>query len=534
MLGYLMKTMILRRTGRALSVLFLAAMVAGVALLTVPDRVEAQVSSRIKQSLQKRKARVSCRYDIIGPNETLIGVRLPPPWNTFVAKPSTLEFYQIHDKAWNLLLEALFPNGRPTRVRTKALLPATDSIETFASAPHIFRLHGLQPEAIPLLRKHPNILFVSTDPGVVNIEARAPTQNEVINPKQINLDNPGDVPFTDLSGNAQQSVKGMDIDGILPWRWSIGSTDVVVAIIDDTFDLSKPELKENLYTNTLEVPCNGIDDDRNGYVDDATGYDVTRKTGCIRPSSETSTHGTSMALTIAAPFRRPTEKSIVGIAPGVRFLPVHLNNNFKNINEAYTYIATMKKRGVPVRVINLSLGLPMTQNLPITQFECALVARTGRPTPLGELLASDVTIVAAAGNEGSNNDIQPVCPGNFASVHPHVVTVGAVDPAGKHPFFSNFGKISVTTSAPGSAVYTGYGYSTGTSVAAAHVSGIAALMYSIDSSLTAKELKEILIGATRYKELDLPTVSRGIVSANLAATAVAQRVRPTSLRKPPL
>jgi subtilisin family serine protease len=241
-----------------------------------------------------------------------------------------------------------------------------------------------------------------------------------------------------------------------------------------------------------------------------------------------------MALTIGAPFRRPTENSIVGIAPGIRFLPVHLNNNFKNINEAYTYIATMKKRGVPVRVINLSLGLPMTQNLPITQFECALVARTGRPTPLGELLASDVTIVAAAGNEGSNNDIQPVCPGNFASVHPHVVTVGAVDPAGKHPFFSNFGKISVTTSAPGSAVYTGYGYSTGTSVAAAHVSGIAALMYSIDSSLTAKELKEILIGATRYKELDLPTVSRGIVSANLAATAVAQRVRPTSLRKPPL
>jgi subtilisin family serine protease len=385
-----------------------------------------------------------------------------------------------------------------------------------------------------MLRKHPNVLFVSNEPGVVNIEARSASQNVVINPKQINLDNPGDIPFTDVTGSTRKSVKGMDIDGILPWRWSIGSADVVVAIIDDSFDLTKPEFKESLYTNTQEVPCNGIDDDQNGYVDDATGYDVTLKTGCIKPSQTTSTHGTSMALTISAPFRRPTESSIVGIAPGVRFLPLHLNHNFKNINQAYTYIATMKKRGVPVRVINLSLGLPMSDALPPTHFECALATRTGNLTPLGELLASDVTIVAAAGNDGSNNDLTPICPGNFASVHPHVVSVAAVDPAGKHPFFSNFGKISVTTSAPGSAVYTGYGYSTGTSVAAAHVSGIAALMYSIDPALTAKEVKDILIGATRYQELDLPTVSRGIVSANLAATTVAQRVRPVTRKKPPL
>ena len=529
-----MKTTMLLRKGSALSVLFLAATVAGVACLTIADRAEAQVSSRVKQTLKKRNARVSARYDIIGPNETLVGVRLPPPWDTFVAKPSTAQFYAIQDEAWKVLVGALFPNGIPTIPRIKPILPATDSIETFASAPHIFRLHGLHPDGISMLRKHPNILFVSNEPGVVNIEARSANQNAVINPKQINLDNPGDIPFTDLTGRTLKSVNDIDIDGIMPWRWSIGSADVVVAIIDDSFDLTKQEFKESLYTNTGEIPCNGIDDDRNGYVDDATGYDVTLKTGCFQPPQTTSTHGTAMALTIAAPFRRPTESSIVGIAPGVRFLPVHLNSNFKNINQAYTYIATMRKRGVPVRVINLSLGLPASEALPPTQFECALATRTGNLTPLGELLASDVTIVAAAGNDGSDNDLKPICPGNFASVHPHVVTVAAVDPAGKHPFFSNFGKISVTTSAPGSAVYTGYGYSTGTSVAAAHVSGIAALMYSIDRSLTAKEVKEILIASTRHQELDLQTVSRGVVSANLATTAVAKRVRPVSLKKPPL
>jgi hypothetical protein len=349
--------MMLLRECSALTVLFLAATVAGVACLTIADRAEAQVSSRVKQTLKKRNARVSARYDIIGPNETLVGVRLPPPWNTFVAKPSTVQFYAIQDEAWKVLVGALFPNGKPTSPRIKPILPATDSIETFASVPHIFRLHGLQPEGIPMLRKHPNILFVSNKPGVVNIEARSANQNGVVNPKQINLDNPGDVPFTDLTGTTLKSVNGMDIDGIMPWRWSIGSADVVVAIIDDSFDLTKQEFKESLYTNTGEIPCNGIDDDRNGYVDDATGYDVTLNTGCFQPPQTTSTHGTSMALTIAAPFRRPTESSIVGISPGVRFLPVHLNNNFKNINKAYTYIATMKKRGVPVRVINLSLGL---------------------------------------------------------------------------------------------------------------------------------------------------------------------------------
>lgn len=519
----------------ALLVALHAALLTGLVSLGPSYRVEAQTKQGMqvaKQVLKKRNARVSSRYDIIDEDTTLIGVRLPPPWDTILPQPRTAEFYKAHDAAFEILIRALFPKGFPAPTSVKAPLPGHNAIESFQSVPHVFRLHNLQPDAIPELRKDANVLFVSNEPGVVSIDTTTNKQNNFINPKQINLDNPGDIPFTDVTGITQRSVAGIDIESMSSWKWGIGSPDVVVAIIDDSFDLTKPELKDSIYTNTGEIPCNGIDDDRNGYVDDVNGYNVPLKTGCVKTAQNKTAHGTSMALTIVAPFRRPSNESIVGIAPGVRLLPLHLDNNFTNIDEAYSYILAMKRRGIPIRVVNLSLGFPV-QNPALLNEQCGLLRGNAVPTPLLQVLRSGVTIVAAAGNEGKNNDTSPVCPGNYASVHPNVVTVAAVDPAGKHPFFSNFGKISVTLSAPGSAVYTGYGYSSGTSIAAAHVSGIVALMYSIDSSLTASEVKEILIASTKHPELNLPTATRGIVSAHIAMTTVANRVREKELRRAP-
>jgi subtilisin family serine protease len=351
-----------------------------------------------------------------------------------------------------------------------------------------------------------------------------------MNPKQINLENPGDIPFTDATGVTQKSVRGIDIKSILAWRYSVGSPDVVVAIIDDSFDLTKPEFKDSIYTNTKEIPCNGKDDDNNGYVDDANGYNIARKTGCVKDVPTGISHGTSMALTIAAPLRRPSPESIIGIAPNIRFLPIQLDEKFQDVDDALSYILAMKRSGVPIRVVNLSLGftIPWFTLFKSIEDVCGLTTPRKELTPLGQLLASDMSVIAAAGNEGRNNDLFPICPANYAAVHPHVMTVAAVDPAGKHPFFSNYGKMSVTTSAPGSAVYTGYGFTSGTSIAAAHVSGIVALMYSIDPSLTAAQVKEIVIQSTKRPELKLPTATGGVLSAYIATTKVMQRLRARS------
>jgi len=54
---------------------------------------------------------------------------------------------------------------------------------------------------------------------------------------------------------------------------SLGVPKVVAAVIDDGFDLKDADYVGNLYRNAREVPCNGKDDDNNGFVDDYQGWD---------------------------------------------------------------------------------------------------------------------------------------------------------------------------------------------------------------------------------------------------------------------
>jgi subtilisin family serine protease len=518
-----------------------AVLVAAVLCATLPAWGDDGDIRNGKTSLTLRRNRVSSRrYNIIEPGELIVGIRLPPQSGPITPIPDLGPFLSAPTAASGLLWQALDRNGLLTRLFDPNLVgPNFDgpgyyyaqTYESFATTPHIFRVSGLKPEAIPLLRKDPNVLFVSNDPGVVNIQTPVGNQKGFMNPKQINLENPGDIPFTDVTGVTQKSLKGIDIKSTLAWRYSVGSPDVVVAIIDDSFDLTKPEFKDSIYTNTKEIPCNGKDDDNNGYIDDANGYNIARKTGCVKDLPTGTSHGTSMALTIAAPLRRLSPESIIGIAPNIRFLPIQLDEKFQEVDDALSYILEMKRSGVPIRVVNLSLGFPMGSNFfNLNQIDnsCDLVTPTKELTPLGKLLVSDMSVIAAAGNDGRDNDLFPICPATYAAVNPNVMTVAAVDPAGKHPFFSNFGKTSVTVSAPGSAVYTGYGYSTGTSIAAAHVSGIVALMYSIDPSLTAAQVKEIVMKSTKRPELKLPTATGGVLSAYIATTKVMQRLRARS------
>jgi subtilisin family serine protease len=221
--------------------------------------------------------------------------------------------------------------------------------------------------------------------------------------------------------------------------------------------------------------------------------------------------------------------SIAGVAPGVLYLPIAYQGD-ASLDHAYSYLVAMRRAGVPIRVANLSFGNAKphpSQCSPRTKNDKAL-------TPLGELLSSDISIVAAAGNEGINNDIHFVCPAGHAKNYDSVISVGAVDPQGHLPFYSNFGNSSVTTSAPGSAVFMGYGYQTGTSIATALVSGIVALMYTANPDLTPSEVKRVIIETTKMPELNLPTRSKGIISATNAVKAVWIGPQPESKKKPPL
>ena len=58
---------------------------------------------------------------------------------------------------------------------------------------------------------------------------------------------------------------------------------VVVAVIDTGIDITHEDLKESIWVNDDEIPGNGIDDDKNGYIDDVNGWNFLgdAKTGCI-------------------------------------------------------------------------------------------------------------------------------------------------------------------------------------------------------------------------------------------------------------
>ena len=88
---------------------------------------------------------------------------------------------------------------------------------------------------------------------------------------------PNDTYFARLWGlhNTGQYVRGSngtpdaDIDAPEAWDITTGSSDIIIAVVDTGVDYSHPDLSDNMWSNTGETPDNGIDDDGNGYIDDA-------------------------------------------------------------------------------------------------------------------------------------------------------------------------------------------------------------------------------------------------------------------------
>jgi subtilisin family serine protease len=100
---------------------------------------------------------------------------------------------------------------------------------------------------------------------------------------------PNDPGFTNQWGynNTGQTIKGVtgtpdaDIDAVEAWNLDRGGTNpVTVAVLDTGIDLNHPDLVNKLWTNTDEIPNNGIDDDGNGYIDDVNGYNMA---GIMQP-----------------------------------------------------------------------------------------------------------------------------------------------------------------------------------------------------------------------------------------------------------
>ena len=281
----------------------------------------------------------------------------------------------------------------------------------------------------------------------------------------------------------------VDIDGLEALRLQQGKSSVVVAVIDDGVDFSHPALIGRKWTNPGEIPGNGVDDDGNGYKDDINGWDFCHDDASVHDAGHDG-HGTHVAGTIAATM---DGDGVVGVAPAVTIMALKFIDDKDGPpcgSDAAAIDAIDYAANNGATLINASWG------------------GTDQNDVLDQAIAeSGLLFVAASGNAGA--DLDAPGPDFFPaeSNAANIVSVGAIDQTGEIADFSNFGATEVDLFAPGTNILSTippqsgcpspcYGWGDGTSMAAPHVSGIAALAMSKASPPTSTAALRSLVIAS--------------------------------------
>lgn len=308
-------------------------------------------------------------------------------------------------------------------------------------------------------------------------------------------DNPGH--YTYYYGSFPYNINSTEgIDMNIPDAWSNyplskeETRTITVAIIDTGVDYRHPDLKDHMWINPNEIPDNGLDDDGNGYIDDIYGWDfynndasvchyVETPNGYTADPDDNDNHGTHIAGIIAATANNSI--GIAGIASNVNVqimsLKIHggssSSGSVANAIKAIRYAEAMG-----ADICNLSWGtLNYNQQLELTIRE------------------SSMLFISAAGNNGINNNSTPMFPASLRL--PNLISVAYIDHNGILANDSNYGVSTVDIAAPGKDIYStivgGYGYSSGTSMAAPHITGLAAMMYAYQENVYPAQVKELII-----------------------------------------
>ena len=284
--------------------------------------------------------------------------------------------------------------------------------------------------------------------------------------------------------NTGQRAGRIDADIDAPEGWDIRSSasNVVVAIIDSGIRTTHEDLAANLWVNPGEIAGNGLDDDRNGIIDDVHGIDSITNKG---DPKDDSGHGTHVAGIIGAVGNNG--KGVTGIAWNVQLMILRFmdSSGYGATSDAIQCIDYARSKGASI--INASWGG--------TDNSAALRGAISRARDAG------IIFVGAAGNESANNDVVPNYPASFE--FDNIVSVGASTRTDGLADFSDFGATTVDLFAPGDTIYstwftanTAYSYLSGTSMAAPYVTGALALLRAQFPGQTYRQLIDRLLAAT--------------------------------------
>ena len=324
-------------------------------------------------------------------------------------------------------------------------------------------LHALQAD--------PNVEFVEED--------RVVTTNFI----------PNDPYFSSYGswGQAYLDLWGINLIGsAAAWDTSTGA-GVIVGVVDTGIDFTHPDIVANIWTNTAEIPNNGIDDDHNGYIDDVHGWDFIGSTYTNPVQSNNPVdhfgHGTHVSGTIAAAGNNGI--GVIGVAWNAQIMPVKgLDDN------GYGLDSTLG----PALLYAANNGADVISNSWTGQGSSQTIADA-----VSYAYNLGVVIVAAAGN--NSDDARNYYPANL----PQVITVAATDHNDNIAYFSNWGsKIDVAApgvdilslraagTSMGTPVNSLYTRADGTSMATPHVSGLAALILAQHPNYVSEDVRQVL------------------------------------------
>lgn len=303
-------------------------------------------------------------------------------------------------------------------------------------------------------------------------------------PYQWNLDNVG------------QTGGQLDADINAPEAWEIttGNQGLTIAILDTGVDLDHPDLRDKIWINPREVSDNNLDDDNNGYPDDVHGFNFAEIGH--PPPMDRNGRGTFFAGIAAA--ATDNGEGIAGIAWGARIMPVKILND--DGDGWYDWIV----RGIVYAadngadIISISIGFPSPADPGVFQVLQDAIRYAGERGAL---------VVTQAGDTDPQNNI-PTYPAALSLFSPNLIAVAATDDTDTRLPTSQRGSwINVAApgaSQPGSerpSIFStlwldgstyGWAGAIPTAIATPHVAGVAALIWSVNPTLTPDEVRDII------------------------------------------
>jgi subtilisin family serine protease len=358
------------------------------------------------------------------------------------------------------------------------------------------------------LRKLPNVLYA--EPNYI-LHANAVTPADPSFAELWGLHNTGQTLGCSTSCFGTATGTGdADVDMPEAWDISTGGTATTVGVVDTGVDYAHPDLAANIWSapRAFDVTIGGTT-----ITCPAGSHGFNAITNTCDPMDDHN-HGTHVSGTIGAIGGNSVGVTGVNWSTrimGLKFLSASGSGTTVGaINAIEFAIQANAAVGANVRVLSNSWGGG--------GFSQALLDEINKAN------TSNMLFVAAAGNDGLNNDTTPQYPSGYDA--PNIISVAATDNRDLKATFSNWGATTVDLGAPGVDILSTtrantYSWFSGTSMATPHVSGTAALILSVCDLSTAALKADILTTVDPIASMSGRTTTGGRLNANGAVRACA-------------